>query len=59
MWNTLFCNIAERGLITVSHSRSLNMLPRYKDIVDLLKKGSTMEAQEQIMSLREGALELQ
>jgi hypothetical protein len=35
------------------------MLPRYKDIVDLLKKGSTMEAQEQIMSLREGALELQ
>lgn len=35
------------------------MLPRYKDIVDLLKKGSTIEAQEQIMSLREGALELQ
>ena len=35
------------------------MLPRYKDIVDLLKKGSTLEAQEQIMSLREGALELQ
>ncbi len=35
------------------------MLPKYKDIVDLLKKGSTLEAQEQIMSLREGALELQ
>ena len=35
------------------------MLPRYKDIVELLKKGSTIEAQEQIMSLREGALELQ
>lgn len=35
------------------------MLPRYKDIVELLKKGSTLEAQEQIMSLREGALELQ
>ncbi len=35
------------------------MLPRYKDIVGLLKKGSTIEAQEQIMSLREGALELQ
>lgn len=35
------------------------MLPKYKDIVDLLKKGSTIEAQEQIMSLREGALELQ
>lgn len=35
------------------------MLPRYKDIIDLLKKGSTLEAQEQIMNLREGALELQ
>jgi len=35
------------------------MLPRYKDITDLLKKGSTLEAQEQIMALREGALELQ
>jgi hypothetical protein len=35
------------------------MLPKYKDIVDLLKKGSTIEAQEQIMDLREGALELQ
>lgn len=35
------------------------MLPRYKDIVELLKKGSTIEAQEQIMALREGALELQ
>ncbi|BAF72449.1 hypothetical protein [Sulfurovum sp. NBC37-1] len=27
--------------------------------MELLKKGSTLEAQEQIMSLREGALELQ
>lgn len=35
------------------------MLPRYKDIVELMKKGSTLEAQEQIMSLREGAIELQ
>ena len=35
------------------------MLPKYKDIIELLKKGSTLEAQEQIMSLREGALELQ
>ena len=35
------------------------MLPKYRDIVDLLKKGSTLEAQEQIMRLREGALELQ
>lgn len=35
------------------------MLPNYKDIVDLLKKGATIEAQEKIMELREGALELQ
>ena len=35
------------------------MLPKYKDIIDLIKKGSTIEAQEKIMSLREGALELQ
>jgi len=34
-------------------------LPTYKDIVDLLKKGATVEAQEQIMTLREGALALQ
>jgi hypothetical protein len=35
------------------------MLPRYNDIVDLMKKGSTLEAQEKIIELREGALELQ
>ena len=35
------------------------MLPNYRDIVDLLKKGSTIEAQEKIMELREGAIELQ
>jgi ribosomal protein L37AE/L43A len=35
------------------------LLPNYKDIVDLLKKGSTLEAQEKIMELREGALALQ
>lgn len=34
-------------------------LPSYKDIVELLKKGATVEAQEQIMALREGALILQ
>ena len=34
-------------------------LPTYKDIVELLKKGATVEAQEQIMALREGALMLQ
>lgn len=34
-------------------------LPTYKDIVELLKKGATVEAQEQIMALREGALQLQ
>lgn len=34
-------------------------LPSYKDIIDLIKKGATVEAQEQIMALREGALALQ
>jgi hypothetical protein len=34
-------------------------LPTYKDIVDLIKKGATVEAQEQIMALREGALAVQ
>lgn len=34
-------------------------LPSYKDIVDLIKKGATVEAQEKIMALREGAIELQ
>ena len=35
------------------------LLPNYKDIVELLKKGSTIEAQEKIIELREGALSLQ
>ncbi|MEL4441435.1 hypothetical protein AAEH88_19565 [Shewanella algae] len=35
------------------------MLPRYKDIAELVKKGATVEAQEKIMELREAALELQ
>ena len=34
-------------------------LPRYKEIVELIKKGSTLEAQEKIMVLREATLELQ
>jgi hypothetical protein len=35
------------------------LLPNYKDIVDLIKKGSTIEAQEKIVELREGALAFQ
>ena len=35
------------------------MLPKYKDIVDLIKKGATVEAQEKIMELREAAVNLQ
>lgn len=34
-------------------------LPTYKEIVDLIKKGATIEAQEKIMELREAALGLQ
>jgi hypothetical protein len=37
----------------------MSLLPDYKDIVELLKKGLTLEAQEKIMQLRVGALELQ
>jgi len=33
------------------------LLPRYKDIVDLIKQGNIAEAQEQILALREAALE--
>lgn len=35
------------------------MLPKYSDIVDLLKKGATLEAQQKIMDLREAAMQLQ
>lgn len=35
------------------------MLPKYKDIMDLVKKGATVEAQEKIMELREAAILLQ
>jgi hypothetical protein len=34
-------------------------IPNYKDIIDLVKKGMTIEAQEKIMELREAAMELQ
>ena len=29
------------------------MIPNYKDIVELIKKGATVEAQEKIMELRD------
>jgi hypothetical protein len=35
------------------------MIPKYQDIVELIKKGATLEAQEKIMELREAAIELQ
>jgi len=34
-------------------------LPSYKEIIDLLKKGATLEAQEKILELRKLSLELQ
>ena len=34
-------------------------LPRYNDIVELIKKGATFEAQEKILELRESAMDLQ
>ncbi len=38
---------------------AIKMLPNYGEIVELLKKGATVEAQEKIMELREKSLELQ
>lgn len=35
------------------------LLPSYSQTLDPLRKGATFEAQEQIMKLREAALELQ
>jgi len=37
--------------LTVSWQGEI-MLPRYKDIAELVKKGATVEAQEKIMELR-------
>ena len=37
----------------------MSFIPDYKDIAELLKKGLTIEAQEKIMELRTGALEIQ
>lgn len=37
----------------------MGLLPDYKEITELLKKGLTLEAQEKIMELRVGAIELQ
>lgn len=34
-------------------------IPKYKEIVDLIKKGATIEAQEKIMELKEFVLDLQ
>ena len=37
----------------------MSALPGYKEIMDLLKKGLTLEAQEKIMELREACVELE
>jgi len=37
----------------------MSLIPEYKEIIELLKKGLTLEAQEKIMELRVAALELQ
>ena len=36
----------------------MSIIPDYKTLTELLKKGLTLEAQEQIMALREAAVEL-
>ncbi len=35
------------------------MIPNFKEIIDLVKKGATIEAQEKIMELREATIKLQ
>ncbi len=37
----------------------MSAIPSYKDIVDLIKKGATLEAQEKIIQLREACIELE
>ena len=36
----------------------MGALPNYKEFVELIKKGSTVEAQEKIMEVRETAIDL-
>jgi hypothetical protein len=42
-----------------SHNQSFEYRRKNKDIIELVKKGATIEDQEKIMELREAALELQ
>lgn len=37
----------------------MSIVPDYKEIIELIKKGATLEAQEKIMELREYIIELQ
>lgn len=37
----------------------MSLMPNFKDIVELVKKGSNLEAQEKIMELREYVIEVQ
>ena len=37
----------------------MSLLPSYREIVDLVKVGSTIEAQEKIMELRSAALQIE
>jgi hypothetical protein len=40
-------------------NEEMPLLPNYKDIVELIRKGSTIEAQEKILELRKAAMQLQ
>jgi hypothetical protein len=37
-------------------NEEMPLLPNYKDIVELIRKGSTIEAQEEILELRKAAM---
>jgi intein-encoded DNA endonuclease-like protein len=40
-------------------NEEMPLLPNYKDIVELIRKGSTIEAQKKILELNEAVLKLQ
>ena len=45
--------------LSVNEDEIMALLPNYKEITELIKRGANLEAQEKIIELREGALDLQ
>jgi hypothetical protein len=51
--------VVSKLLWLLNGNEEMPLLPNYKDIVELIRKGSTIEAQEKILELREAAMQLQ